>query len=141
MPMMTDLEKIRELNDQLDELDVVAQTRKEREKYLLLNAIMDMILVSDMQGIIKYANPSSYAVLNYDPQDLVGRHIDTLIGPHSIEVGLNKSMDIIANNAQGVAIPVHLYVGEIKETDLHLYISSLRKVNQNGQSAPNSRGT
>lgn len=141
MFMMTEkLDKIRELNDQLDELDVVEQTRKEREKYLLLNAIADMVLVYDDEGIIKYANPSSYSVLSYDPTDLVGRHIDELIGPHSVEVGLNTSMDIIANNANGTAVPVHFYVGEIKEVDLHLYISTLRKVNTNA-SQPNLRGT
>ena len=127
----TKIDNLRKLTHELDELDKEEASRKEREVYLLLNALTDMVIVSDNTNIIRYANPSSFRVLGYDPHELVGSDIDQILSVDIDEKNINSSFVSTARNKDGCIIPVHMYVGELKDGTIHLYISVIRKERAN----------
>lgn len=140
--MSTDtLEKIKELTESLNEAEKMEAQRRQRAMFLLLNGITDMVFVADSKGIIKFANPSSYRVLGYDPHDLVGQPIDTIMSEEDAAYQLetiNKmdteaevigyGKDIVCKTKDGCNTKAHLYLGELKDNNVHLFIGVLHKV-------------
>lgn len=122
------IDKLRILSAELDLLDAEDSDKKEREVFLLLNAVTDMVVVTDVNGVIKYANPSSYRTIGYDPDALIGNDVSKFFDVHDIATLVNKSTDTYANTKDGCSIPVHMYVGELRDGTVHLFIAIIRKV-------------
>lgn len=122
------LEKIKQMTSVLDELDEFYASNKEREVELLANALTDMVLVLESDGTIKYANPSSYRVLGYDPTELIGKNVSCLVGEKLDIVGLvNTTIDTNVHNKYGESQHIFVYVGELKDVNFHLYLTIIKK--------------
>ncbi len=120
--------EIKRMTSVLDELDEFYASHKEREVELLANALTDMVLVLDAAGTIKYANPSSFRVLGYDPAELQGRNVATLIGETlDISASVNKTIDTNVHNKAGESQRIFIFIGELKDASLHLFITIIKK--------------
>lgn len=122
---MSTIEKLRLVTDQLEELDREESHNHQREVYLLLNALTDMVLVSDIEGTIIFANPSTFKIVGYDPQELIGEHVCDVLDCDDIGNRIDTSITTTAKTKNGVHIPVHIYVGSI---DGNLVVSIIRKL-------------
>jgi len=58
--------------------------KSEEQFRLITENMQDMIVQADMEGLILYASPSHKAILNYDPEFLVGKSIYDFIHPEDI---------------------------------------------------------
>jgi PAS domain S-box-containing protein len=131
------LDKLKVLSAELDTWEHSVQ----RETFLLLNGFTDMVVVTDNKGIIKFANPSSFRVLGYDPVELIGQSIDVLTHGDvnhkeriddylerkiSKIVGVGRS--VMAKHKKGASVPVYLYIGELKGEDEHMFVGVVHKV-------------
>lgn len=56
-------------------LDVEERARKLMLQGLVLDQISDMVVLTDLEGIITYVNRAELAILGYRPEDVVGRHV------------------------------------------------------------------
>lgn len=123
------LEEIKRMTHVLDELDEFYASDKEREVELLANALTDMVLILDQDGVVKYANPSSFRVLGYDPTELVGRNISCIVGEaHNIAASVKTTLEMVVPNKHGEEQRIVIYFGELKDIGLHLYIVIIKKV-------------
>ncbi len=131
MSTVETLEKIKEMTDILDRLDEFYASHKEREVELLANALTDMVLLLDNNGVIKYANPSSFRVLGYDPKELEGRNVGNVIGETlRLESVVKTTIETNVRNKAGEYQHIYMYLGELKDTNFHLYIAIIRKGNK-----------
>jgi len=122
------LEQIKKMTSILDELDEFYASNKEREVELLANALTDMVLVLEKDGTIKYANPSSYRVLGYDPAELIGKNVCGLVGENlDIVASVNTTIDINVHNKSGDVQRIFVYIGELKDVNFHLYLTIIKK--------------
>lgn len=122
------LQRLRKIGEELDELDKKDILEKEREVFLLVNALTDMVIVTDSEDNIKYANPSSFRILGYDPNDLIGRTAKDILKCDKLHEKAGSGFVTNAINNQGVEQPIYSYVGELNDGKIHLYITVIRKV-------------
>jgi PAS domain S-box-containing protein/putative nucleotidyltransferase with HDIG domain len=63
------------------------QTLRESEEHvrLITDNMQDLVVRTDLQGLILYASPSNKTVLGYEPEYLVGKSIYDLMHPEDIE--------------------------------------------------------
>jgi diguanylate cyclase (GGDEF)-like protein/PAS domain S-box-containing protein len=61
----------------------VATSRFDERLTELVRRSSDMIAICDVDGVIRYASPSSLQLLGTSPTDLVGRRLDDVLGPES----------------------------------------------------------
>ena len=115
------LSKLRAKTKELNIIEQQSSIDKERELLLLMRALTDMVIVVDETGLIKYANPSTYRVLGYDPIELVGKEFG-IVG---------KDIDVLANVDEHLKatfagktkdVDVDIYIGELKDLRFHLFI-------------------
>jgi PAS domain S-box-containing protein len=116
------LNEMKELTNKLDELEREEATRKEREVFLLLNAVTDAVFVSDEHGIIKYANPSAFRILGYDPNYLLGTNIHSIFKTDKPIEKVDTTFHTAVSNKAGNDVSVHVYVGEYREANTHSLI-------------------
>jgi PAS domain-containing protein len=126
--MSTILEEIKELSTKLDKLEQEEAIKKDREVLLLLNAVTDAVIVSDEAGIIKYANPSTYRILGYFPDELLGKDIHSILQVDYLKNKVERSFQTSATNKDNCSISVYVYVGQYSECNSLSLISILRKV-------------
>lgn len=146
---MTILDKIRRLTNELDRWEETDSQNREREKFLILNGLTDMVLVIDQEGFIKFANPASYRIAGYDPIELQGKNVTILMskedeiahntkidnyvhGGHSPLV-MGKGRNIKVKHKNGGYVNAHIYVGELCEDGACLFIGIIHKVNGCGE--------
>lgn len=124
------LQKLRDITEILDELDNLYISTKEREVELLANAVTDMVVILDDDGIITYANPSSSRVLGYDPKELLGTCFAKLSNASKLQVEdvLNKTTELVASKKNGDEQRVIMYVGDLSDPAFHFYIAIIRKM-------------
>lgn len=131
------LERLKEISKELDSWEHTVQ----RETFLLLNSFTDMVLVTDKTGLIKFANPSSFRILGYDPVDLLDKSVDILTFggvDHEFKIGeylrtqaskiIGVGRTVVARNKAGHEVPVYIYVSEFKNNGESLFIAVLHKV-------------
>lgn len=127
---MTNLDKLKILSQELEQQEHVACVDKERQVCLIMNGVTDMVVITDPDGTIKFANPSSFRVLGYDPTYLIGKNIKRIIRAFDMESSVSKSMKIKGVNREGKEVPLHIYVGELVDSNLHLLIAVLKDLDK-----------
>ncbi len=65
-----------------------------------------LIFIHDMDGIILEANKTSFATLGYEPEDLVGRSVYSLIRPENRDEFKKNYLDVIKANGKAEGIMV-----------------------------------
>jgi len=124
----TSLAKLRQVTEHLDKLDVAETNAHKREMYLILNALTDTVFVSGKDGLIRFVNPSVYRMLGYYPEDLLGKNICNILDCTDIESKVNESIVTVATDKCGAQVPVHIYVGVMKDGgENDLIVSIVRK--------------
>lgn len=135
------LEKIKVLTASLEEQETTSATRRQQAVLLLLECVTDMVFVTNIDGIIKFANPSSYKICGYVQEELVGKHINLFMSDEDVAIykdcltNINEqdevlgcARDIVVKTKENKFITAHLYLGELKEENSHLFIGVLHKV-------------
>lgn len=114
----------------LKELDSVISNKAreiiERQKYLILNSITDAVIITDMIGKIKFANPSTYELLEYDPKEILGLNIEYII-KNKNKINTGHGCDLFLRKKSGLEITAYVYAGELKEEDNNLLIFVIHK--------------
>ena len=135
--MHTTLSEIKDLTTKLDELEQQEEIdRKSREMLLLLNGVTDMVIVSNTQHIIKFANPSSFRILGYDPQELIGKSLDIFKYNNkkcvkdylSNNLSVGETKDIILKHKKGYHTLIHVYFGEMKDRVCTYYVLIMKDI-------------
>jgi PAS domain S-box-containing protein len=127
MPEAPTIERLKILSRELDEQERAEILRREREVYLLLNALTDMVVVSNDAGIIRFANPATFRVLGYDPDDLLDTNICDILNCPELAHKVDTSCVTMAKTKSGDLIPIHMYIGSMKESNIQLIISIIRR--------------
>jgi PAS domain S-box-containing protein len=111
---------------------------------MILNGLTDMVIVTNSEGIIRFANPASFRVLGYEPNELIGQSLDSLVVNKDIKhkkfisdyINEGYHREIIcsgrlgnARHKNGLTVPIYLYVGEMQEKLTHLFVGVIHKVN------------
>lgn len=138
MPQL--LEKIKVLTQSLEHQETTDATRRQQAVLLLLECVTDMVFVTNADGVIKFANPSSYKTCGYIPSELIGQYINLFMSDADVAIykdclqNINErdevlgcSRDIVIKTKDGEFISAHLYLGELKEDTSHLYIGVLHR--------------
>lgn len=133
------IERLRALSAELDEQERAEILRREREVYLLLNALTDMVVVSNDDGIIRFANPATFRVLGYDPGDLLDTNLCAILNCPDLHGKVNTSLSTFAKTKSGDLIPIHMYIGSMKESNIQLIISIIRRAPLNDTSSSTQR--
>src|ERR1041385_8787150 len=83
---------------------------RERERYFrsLIEQAMDVIVVLDAGGIIRYASPSVLPLLGYGPEELVGRDVFALLHPDDLAETVHVFRDGVATRAGGRLLPLRV---------------------------------
>ncbi len=141
MPEITDnLDKLKVLTESLEQHETTDATRRQQAVLMLLECVTDMVFVTDVNGIIKFANPSSYKICGYTPDELVGQLINLFMSDADVAIykeclrSINEkdevlgcARNIVIKSKTGEFTHAHLYLGELKEDTSHLYIGVLHK--------------
>src|ERR1041385_585577 len=82
----------------------------EREQYFrsLIGQAMDVIVVLDAGGIVRYASPSVLPLLGYGPEELVGRDVFALLHPDDLAETVHVFRDGVATRAGGRLLPLRV---------------------------------
>jgi PAS domain S-box-containing protein len=81
------------------ELEAQLQERDERFRLLAENS-PDVIRLYDADGTIRYASPSSLAVLGYTPEELIGRHSSVFQHPDDDAIRAGRERAVMAADAE-----------------------------------------
>lgn len=135
------LDKIKALTESLDKHEIADSARRQQSMLLLLECITDMVFVTNVDGTIKFANPSSYKTCGYTPEELVGQNVQLFMSDDDVDSygsclrNINEkdeilgcARDIVIKTKDNEFVSAHLYLGELKEDTSHLYIGVLHRV-------------
>ena len=138
-PKVSTMDQLKNVNAALDAWEESVLMLK--GDYCVLNNFKDMVVITDKNGIIRFANPSSYLVLGYEPQELIGKSVDILakcelghkerISQYLVSkewnlLGIGRSVK--AKNKTGFDVDTYLYVNELKGDGEPLFVGVLHKV-------------
>ncbi len=109
----------------------------------MLDAAPDATLVVREDGIIEHANQRCYALLGYQPEDLMGKPVEVLI-PAGLRAShaahraryaaapavrsMGEGLELLALRADGVSIPVEISLGPVKTTRQRWVCAAIRDV-------------
>lgn len=111
----------------------------------LINAAVDGIFIINPNGIIEVANQSVGKMLGYDPSELIGQNISTLMPlPHRVQhddylrhyldtgeakiIGIGREVE--AQKKDGSLLPIHLSVGRYDSKDAIKFVGIIRDLTQ-----------
>ncbi len=107
----------------------------------VLNTVQDVVISFDSTGIIEFANPAVLPVFGYQPNELIGKHIYTLIADKSAELELilntesttlqqsnsfSKSRLLNALRANQSAFPITMTISSIGNKDMGPYVATIK---------------
>jgi len=114
----------------------------------LINAAVDGIFIINPNGIIEVANQSVGKMLGYDPSELIGQNISTLMPlPHRVQHDdylrhyldtgeakiIGKGREVEAQTKDGSLLPIHLSVGRYDSKDAIKFVGIIRDLTQEKQ--------
>ena len=114
----------------------------------LINAAVDGIFIINPNGIIEVANQSVGKMLGYNPSELIGHNISTLMPlPHRVEhddylrhyldtgeakiIGIGREVE--AQKKDGSLLPIHLSVGRYDSKDATKFVGIIRDLTREKQ--------
>ena len=107
----------------------------------LLNAAVDAIIISDVQGSILQFNAAAERLFGYEARVVVGKNLTTLMPPPDrdrhgqymsryLESGraaiIGIGREVTGLHANGTRIPIHLSVGEIESSGPERFVGIMR---------------
>jgi len=106
----------------------VISKRKEQLDFITSN-MLDIIIESDANGVLKYVSPSTQQLLGYHPQELVGHSLYELIHPDDREK-VRQIIEKSSNATEGLRVESRLKTAEGK----YIWIETTGKpvVDENG---------
>ncbi len=144
-PKVSTLDQIKNISAELDAWEESLPNKTvmlvKEPAFSLLDDFKDMVVVTDKDGIIKFANPQSFRVLGYEPSELIGKSVDILSSDsftHKSRISeylaskkakiLGVGRSVVAKNKIGFSVNAYLYVNELKGEDEPLFVGVLHKV-------------
>ena len=91
----------------------------------LLEATPECLVVAADDGRIVYANRNAETLTGFTRHELVGKHIEMLVGANVLEAGDLSRMDAVCRTADGATLPVEVHVG-VLEAPTRLLVVTLR---------------
>ena len=107
----------------------------------VLNTVQDVVISFDNTGIIEFANPAVLPVFGYKPNELIGKHIYTLIPDKSTELELIlntssttsqqsscfcKSRLLNAHRANQNSFPITMTISSIGNKEIGPYVATIK---------------
>jgi two-component system, chemotaxis family, CheB/CheR fusion protein len=138
-------EELRQLSQSL-ERQVAERTETLREKEELVRAILDTaaegIITIDERGIIQSFNKAAAQMFGYKNNEIVGRHVDTLMlddsqddfAAHYIHAGVHRVFDVrrevSGRRKDGTIFPMELAVSELHGKTGRLFTAIIRDISE-----------
>ena len=91
----------------------------------LLEATPECLVVAADDGRIVYANRNAATLTGFTRHELVGKHIEMLVGANLLEAGDLSRIDAVCRTADGATLPVEVHVG-VLEHPTRLLVVTLR---------------
>ena len=122
----------------------------------LLEAVPDALVGMDQAGVIRFVNHETELLFGYDRDDLVGKHIQTLVpkalwqvyadhregyfaDPRTRAMGLD--LELSGQHLDGTGFPVNISLSQIDTGDVLLVITAVRDETQRRQIFENAQVT
>jgi PAS domain S-box-containing protein len=86
--IMRDRTRHRELDAQLQELTATLETQvaqRTRERDRIWRNSMDLLLIIGPDGVLRSINPAWTTILDYEPEDLVGKYFEPFVHPDDVQ--------------------------------------------------------
>ncbi len=74
--------------------------RKQRERELertetIIQALDELVYTLDAEGNFRFLNDASAAIVGYDPEDLIGEHVSTVMVPADLEIAQDQIRELL----------------------------------------------
>jgi diguanylate cyclase (GGDEF)-like protein/PAS domain S-box-containing protein len=89
----------------------------------LLEATPECVVVAADDGRIVYANRSAEALTGFTRVELVGKHVEMLVGANVLGAGDLERIEAVCRTAAGETVPVEVHVGVIEDPDRLLVVT------------------
>ncbi|MEO6142573.1 MAG: PAS domain S-box protein, partial [Dermatophilaceae bacterium] len=120
----------------------------------LLEAVPDALVGMDQKGVIRFVNRETESLFGYDRDDLVGRHIETLVpdslwhvylahrdgyfsDPRSRSMGLD--LQLRGKHQDGSEFPVNVSMSHVDTGDVLLEFTAVHEVEKQRQAFDNAQ--
>ncbi len=101
--------------------------RKERERELeryetIIQALDELVYTLDAEGEFRFVNDAITSIVGYDPADLVGEHVSTVMAPEDLETAQDRIRDLLRADkvSQTFEMDIETVDGEVIDAENHM---------------------
>jgi PAS domain S-box-containing protein len=80
---------------------------------LVVQLLPDVLAIIDVEGTCSFASPAAEAVLGYEPSQVVGTNLLTLINPHDLEIAQDALVAVLNGEGQPFAVRIQRASGDL----------------------------
>jgi PAS domain S-box-containing protein len=112
-----------------------SDSRHAAELAAVLNTVVDGIITTDERGIITNLNPAAVGIFGYEPNEVIGRHMDMLLPAERREQNqqpriLSAGYEGIGKRKDGRTFPMSLATNEMRVGETRHFVGTVRDITE-----------